>query len=211
MHDLKNHLGIIETYARILRESPHISGDDLQFLEQIDIAATQARILVNGLACTSTILDEQVSCEMQPVPLRTVIEQALSLLSPVASIRNITISETVGGELWVRADREKLLEVVVNLVYFTIQSSLKKSEVAIAADSEDRHIRITIRFGENGLAAPGSCSLSDIFSRGFSERGSMGLFIACTFLNAHGAELRMEEEGEKGKSISFALLSTDPQ
>lgn len=202
-HDLKNHLGIIETYTEILRTSSNFSPDDTQFLEQISIANTQARILVNNLTNVSKIIKGAVLYDVQPFRLGVALEQTFRMLMPVASIREITIGTQCEEDLLVRSDQEKVIEALVNIMVYSIRSAPRGGRIHISATSSGDRARVDI--SDFGKEVAGGEFEKLVLKKSLIEWENLALYIAGTFLSALGEKLSVHKEGEGARHFSFSL------
>lgn len=203
VHDLKNYLGIIETYTDILANSPDISLENQQCINQIAIATTNAKILINKFDQISKIVNGTISYEIRPFNLSELIENTVQFLRSVASTKEIVIETLLEKNLQVSADQEKIQEVLVNLFMYSFRPSQKGKTISVQAKEVNK--KVEIRVIDSGKGVPFIHDLTDSTKKSEKIAENLELFIICTFLNGHGQKLFIQCDEEKERVFSFSL------
>lgn len=117
---------------------------------------------------------------------------------PVADGHGVTIT----------ADKERLRQVVDNLISNAVKYGGPSKTVSIAVDANDRHVMI--RVSDDGKGIPEE-ELPHIFNRfhrvaGQGGRGhGLGLYIAAALARLHGGEVTVESQVERGSTFTVAI------
>jgi signal transduction histidine kinase len=120
------------------------------------------------------------------------------------------------GDLFVRADRRRLLQVMVNLFSNAINFSPEGGTVETVLRREDGSVFIEVR--DEGPGVP-SGERERIFEKYHQTRGvlldrgmgsGLGLAIVKRILDLHGAAIRMEGRGERqGSRFVIRMTAED--
>ena len=211
-HELRTPLNAILGWTQVVKESGY--SDPREVEEAIEIIERNARAqaaMIEDLLDVSRIVSGKVILDMQQLDLPAVVEAAIQSLQPTAQARNIRITSAFSsiGEV-VMGDRNRMQQVVWNLLSNALKFTPKGGRVHVAIDRVNSHVRITV--SDNGQGIPADY-LPVIFERFRQVDGSsrrrhgglgLGLSIVKQLVELHGGEVRAESEGE-GKGSVFTI------
>jgi Signal transduction histidine kinase len=119
--------------------------------------------------------------------------------------------ELAGGEVWAEADRDKVSQVLVNLISNALKYTPEGGKVRIeAAETPDE---ATISVSDTGIGIPES-DLPYIFERFYRSDKSrsratggsgIGLTIARSIIGAHGGEISVDSSPGEGSTFTISL------
>jgi two-component system phosphate regulon sensor histidine kinase PhoR len=114
-------------------------------------------------------------------------------------------------EVWVKADKDRIEQVMLNLVENAIKYGNEGGKVIVHFNEGKKYIEISVR--DNGPGIPQE-HLNRIFERFYrvdksrsKERGGTGLGLAIVkhIINAHDTKIAVMSKPEKGTTFSFKL------
>jgi signal transduction histidine kinase len=112
----------------------------------------------------------------------------------------------VPEDLEVRADRDQIFRVLLNLGRNAVEAMNGGGHLAIAATAADHVTRVTVRDDGPGLPAKAREHLFEAFAGGARPGGTgLGLAIARELVNAHGGELVLVATGSAGTTFALTL------
>ncbi len=123
----------------------------------------------------------------------------------------LTFANRLPAATRVYGDRERLLQVVENLVTNAIKFNRLDGRVEVSLDAEDG--RVVFAVADTGIGIPEE-ALKRVFERFYQVDGSarrrhggmgLGLSISSSILRAHGAEIRVESRVGEGSRFWFSL------
>jgi signal transduction histidine kinase len=143
--------------------------------------------------------------------LEAVIAETIDTFNPAASERNIRLEQDVAPrDLEARADRERLVQVLSNLVGNALKFTPDGGAIRVSARKEGRRVRFEVRDTGPGIAPDHLPHLFDRYwkadVRGARGAG-LGLYIAKGIVEAHGGRIWVESQPGKGSSFQFELLA----
>jgi len=135
-HEIRTPLTAIRGYAETLLESPAgASGESRRFLEIIHRHADRLGRLLSDLLDLSNIELERAPLHLQPVPLVEVTRQAVASLAPQAESKGIRLDVAMAEDLPpVLADRDRLVQILVNLVDNAVKYTPEGGRVTVRAE-----------------------------------------------------------------------------
>ncbi len=182
---------------------------------EVDMLLRNARRLLNlssGLLEVSRIESNTLKLAKEPldikVKIETVVHDMQSILSPERNLK-LRMENTAGPShepLLVNADRERIFEVISNLLANAIKFTPDGEIVIMLERGDENSIIVNIKDSGRGID-------QDILPRLFtkfatnSETGTgLGLFISKSIIEAHGGKIwAKNNEGKRGATFSFSL------
>ncbi|MFY0582422.1 GAF domain-containing sensor histidine kinase [Cystobacter fuscus] len=215
-HDIKTPLLVVKLNAEILLKAaregaPHPRQERL--MEAILHSSEHMRDLIGGLLDRSRMQGAPVPLTLQPLTVKDVIEQALQVLEPLAQSRTLKLKVAVSPEARpVKADRERVLQILGNLVGNAIKFTPPGGTITLRAKPVDGMMRFSVKDNGPGISAADLPHLFERFwrSASASERGTgLGLNIVKTLVEAHGGTVWVESQLGAGSTFFFTLPVAD--
>lgn len=211
-HDIRNLLGGIALSAAALRDTPAGEAGKAALLRQsqrIQRFTARMSLLVDDLLDVVSIEAGRLSVVPRHQDATTLVRETLETFRPTAASKNILLHADVKpGSLLGRFDRERVLQVLSNIVGNAIKFSPQGAKVQIVVEAVDPDIRFAIADSGGGIAPD---KLELIFDRFWQspqrDRGSLGLglYIARCIVEAHGGRIWAESQPAQGSTFYFTL------
>lgn len=135
-HELRTPLNSILGFTQLLQMSD-LSEEDSDSVVQILGAGRHLLALINELIDIARIESGDLSLSLEPVLVRSVIEESSKLMAPIAAERSIRIIENCAHPaMAVHADRQRFSQVLVNLISNAIKYNHRDGTITIACREE---------------------------------------------------------------------------
>jgi signal transduction histidine kinase/ActR/RegA family two-component response regulator len=135
-HELRTPLNSILGFAQLLQMS-ELSGEDRAGVERILGAGHHLLALINELIDIARIESNDLSLSVEPVAVCPVIEECGQLMAPIAAERSVRITQDCAyPALAVYADRQRLSQVLVNLVSNAVKYNRRGGSVTVCCREE---------------------------------------------------------------------------
>jgi signal transduction histidine kinase/DNA-binding response OmpR family regulator len=217
-HELRTPLTAIKGYTDYILDGKLGSITEKQERGLVVVQRNLDRLSksINALLDFSRMDAGRIALNIQPLSLLQLVEQVLTTLRSELERKRITFGLQVPVELPpVIADRDKLSQVIENLVINAIKFTPEGGRITVSARRSESQTRAAaeIRVADTGIGIP-DAQLSKIFNRFHQVDGSttrrfggvgLGLSIVKSILDAHGAGVVVESEVGKGTSFRFTL------
>ena len=163
--------------------------------------------LVSDVLDTSRIEAGSFSYSFGDVDLAELVQE--SATAAESGQDEVRISASIHRPLpLVRGDRERLRQVLANLIDNAVKYSPAGGEVEVEAHAENGRINVEVRDRGPGVAPEHQSLIFEKFGRvsGESKPGTgLGLFIARSIAEAHGGSLDVHARPGTGAVFRFAI------
>ena len=216
-HELRTPLTCIKGYLETLLDG---ALDDRaharRFLEVAGTHAERLDRLIDDLLELSNIESGRVTLVPMRLDLGDVVAGVVAMFERQTAQNHQTLEGAVPPGLAVRADRDRLVQILVNLVDNAVKFTPEGGRVRIEAETGPEG-RVAVRVRDTGIGIP-STELPRITERFYRvdktrsrEVGGTGLGLAIVkhLVQAHGGELHVESVLGHGTTVSFTLPAGD--
>jgi signal transduction histidine kinase/ActR/RegA family two-component response regulator len=210
-HELRTPLNAVLGFTQLLQMSD-LSEEDRDAVERILAAGHHLLALINELIDIARIESGEFSLSVEPVAMQPVVEETCRLMAPLAADRSITISQHFQcPALAVKADRQRLRQILVNLMSNAIKYNREGGAVVITcqAPSPDQ-VSLTMTDTGPGIPGPDLHRIFDPFERLGAEQTSIegtgiGLPLARAFAEAMEGHLTAASIPGEGTTFTVTL------
>ena len=154
-HELRTPLAAISGYAELLGMGLHgaLSAGQTQYLDRIQHSQRHLLGLIDGLLIYSQAEAGKVQYHLENIPVGELLSSCEALTSPQANARqlDLTIVECVSPRS-VRGDREKIQQIVVNLLSNSIKFTEPGGSITVRCDCDADHVNIFVT--DTGVGIP---------------------------------------------------------
>lgn len=173
-HEIKNHLSIIDIYAKIIEKT----------CENNEKIKDSVKLIFNSVSGITKLLQDLKGfseANLNVYNLKTIIEESINVTKEMASCEKINIENELKKDLDVIIDKDKFQNVILNLIKNSIEA-LKETDrdnkyIKISCDNKGEKISLKIK--NNGDEIEGK-NRKKIFEEGFTTKSTgsgLGLFI----------------------------------
>jgi PAS domain S-box-containing protein len=216
-HELRTPLNAILGFAQLL-ELDELPPDQASSVDQIQVAGKHLLALINEVLDISRIEAGRLTLSTEPVDVGSVLDEVATLLVPVAESATIAMSVDGGSAraLYVQADRQRLLQVLLNLGSNAVKYNSRGGSVAfLTRTTEGGRIRFEVSDTGPGIAYEQQDKLFLPFSRLGAERSGVegtgvGLALSKQLVEVMGGSIGVESTPGRGSTFWVELLRANP-
>jgi signal transduction histidine kinase len=210
-HELRSPMAAVIGAARTLQERWRILSPDQReaFLALIADETNRLANLIGDVLHTSQIEAGTFSYSFSDVDLGRLVEDAVGTAS--IGQDEVRVTASVSSALpHIRGDRERLRQVLGNLIENAIKYSPSGGEVEVRAQPEDGTVKISVADHGPGIPADQQRIIFEKFGRadvpGGTKPGTgLGLFIARSIAEAHGGTVDVRSSPNAGSTFTLTL------
>ena len=214
-HELRTPLNAVLGFAQLLALDP-LGAQQQDSVDHIIAAGQHLLGLIDEVLDTARVSSGGLRLAIEPVRLADVVAESIGMIRPLADRRNIRlVSGDVASDVHVAADRQRLGQVVLNLLANAVKYNRDGGEVVIAsAVTDDGRIRLTIADTGIGIATDDVERIFQPFERLNAddlgvEGSGLGLGLARLLMTAMSGEIGLTSQIDQGTSfwIEFPIAA----
>ena len=207
-HELRTPLTVIKGNVDLMRRMKQVDEESLDTIEDESDRLTR---LVGNLLLEAQAESGKLPLYFAPVELDTLLLEVFKEMRVLARERvNIRLTEI--DQIIVNGDRDRLKQVLINLISNAIKYTSKGGEVYLSLGKVGESARLIVRDTGQGIAIE---DLPHIFERFFRAEKSrtrsktsgfgLGLSIAYWIVNHHGGRIEVDSAENKGATFCIYL------
>jgi two-component system phosphate regulon sensor histidine kinase PhoR len=213
-HELKTPLFTVQGYLSTLTDGAFEDKTILKkYLDRAEKGVERLIYIVEDLDMISKLESGELNLEIAEFDIVELIQSIVDMLEMKASKKNISlVLEHNNKPMWVAADKDKLQQVIINLIVNSIKYGKEGGETEISVTGFTSK-KILVRVTDNGEGIE-SQNIPRLFERFYrvnksgsrSEGGSgLGLSIVKHIVEAHKQKIYVESEYGVGSEFSFTI------
>jgi signal transduction histidine kinase len=209
-HELRTPLNAIMGWAHVLTQTTHDRDTVQRAAMVIRQNATSQAQLIDDILDVSRIIGGRLVIESALVPVKIVVEDAINALMPAAQAKSINVMCELRDDLNVLGDRDRLQQVVWNLVSNAFKFTPKGGSVSVRLSEIDGDAQIEVADTGIGIAADFLPFVFDRFRQADSSMSrrhnglGLGMAIVRHLVELHGGTVMVESAGEN-QGTTFRL------
>ena len=207
-HDLRNPLTAIQLQAETTLAEPGLSPYAREGMEGVVRAADGMDRMIRDLLDVAAIESGRLRVDPLPLPARDLMREAVGMMAPLAEERGVRLVDEGDDGAVVMADRDRVLQVVSNLVGNALRYTPADGVVRVRVEAGEGEVCFTV--SDQGPGIP-EAERSRVWERFWQAdrpgRGGagLGLPIVRGIVEAHGGRVWVESAPGGGATFGFAL------
>ena len=215
-HELRTPLNSVLGFAQLL-QLDGVEGEQAQAVGHILRAGQHLLNLIDEVLDITRIESGRLDLVLGPVSVADVVGDALNLTKPLAEDRGICLSADLGGlppGAHVQADRQRLLQVLLNLLSNGVKYNHAEGAVTIAAVADGAEVRLSVADTGPGIAPEDFERVFRAFDRLGAERSGVqgtgvGLALSKHLVEQMGGTIALAAEPVEGAVFTVTMVRVD--
>ncbi|MFN0016810.1 MAG: ATP-binding protein [Pirellulaceae bacterium] len=212
-HELKTPLAAIKAYAETLRlGAVNDPEHNLAFVGRIEEQAERLHVLILDMLQIARVEAGEETFDIVDVPLREVFDECAAQFADAAAARKVELQvESLGEEVFVRADEEGVRTILSNLVDNAIKYTPAGGRVAVRAMPNHRFVAIEVQDTGIGIGEHEQTRVFERFYRADKARSrelggtGLGLSIVKHLAQAFGGTVGLDSRLREGSTFRVSL------
>lgn len=217
-HEIRTPLSLIGMFAETL-EAGRVTSEEKKKEYYTIITKEAARLsrIVNRILNFSQLEANKKAFHFAPVQVNEVCREVLSNYTDQLKEKGFDLAFKPGDLPLIKADKEALAEVIINVVDNAVKYSRDRKKISISTERTGNLVRVAIADSGIGIAKEHQREIFDQFFRVplgdvHSTKGSgLGLTLVKRIMLAHGGDVVVESELNKGSVfiLTFPVSKED--
>ena len=211
-HELRTPLQSIKGFTTTLL-ADDITWDDAtqrDFLRTIDAESDKLTEMIEQLLDVSRLQAGTLRVNLETQPLQKIVAAARPQIEALAQrhVLGVNVPDDLPA---MRADRQRIIQVLINLVSNAAKYSPPGKAITLSARHTDGYIEVSVSDEGPGIPASEQPRLFEAFYRGSDSRierikgAGLGLSICKGLIAAHGGRIWIQDHTGPGATVSFTV------
>ncbi len=211
-HELKTPLTSIKGFVETLRSGAVNDPETAEgFLEIIDIEAERLTMLINDILQLSEIENNISDKNVTLCDMAGIIQEVISILRVSADKKGISIISEASSGIMLRVNRDRIKQMLINLVDNAIKYNVPNGSVCIKASKNDGILTLSVEDSGIGIDPIHHSRIFERFYRVDKGRSrsmggtGLGLSIVKHIVNLYNGDISVDSEPGKGTRFIVQL------
>ncbi|MFC1478809.1 ATP-binding protein [Candidatus Margulisiibacteriota bacterium] len=203
-HEIKNPITAMNSFVQLM---PLREGDNEYYQKLYETQNRQLKRM-NDLVMDLLKLGKPIQLNITEFDLKELLQKVIDLIRPQCGEQRVTIEMITNNQplTTIKADREQMYQVFLNLVQNAVQSMPDGGPLTLKLTTDNQQLT-TVSFRDTGPGIPPE-QLKSIFEPFYTTRTEgtgLGLAIVKKILDEHGFEIEVESEAGSGTIVRVVI------
>ena len=215
-HELRTPLNVILGFAQLLAME-NLAPAQRENVDDILKAGRHLMELIDEVLDISRVEAGRLALSIEPVHVAHAIDDVIDMIRPLAAAAKVHLTTDLPAEspLWVLADRQRLKQILLNLVSNGLKYNRPGGSIRVSADSADGAVNIRITDTGQGIPPDRLHRLFTPFDRLGAEASQhvgtgLGLTLSLRLAEAMEGGITVESAIGAGSTFTLHLPGCDP-
>lgn len=210
-HELRTPLTVLKGFTQLLqrRVKRLDDGESIRFLDRMSTQLDKLTRLVGDLLDISKMQKGQLDYRMQPFDLLALAQEVVENVQATTQTHHLILQKA--AEACILGDRERIGQVLINLLANAIKYSPDADQVIVQVETEGTDVLVSVQDFGIGID---EAYHEKIFERFYQVNApvektypglGIGLYIAAEIIKRHSGHLRLKSCKGKGSTFTFCL------
>jgi len=210
-HELKTPVTSLKGFTSVLQRRLSKQGDEqaLTYLSKIDRQVNKLTKLINDLLDVSKIQTGKLTYQEERFDLVALVEEIVENIQGTTPTHTLEVRKT--GDVSIVGDRDRIGQVVINLLTNAIKYSPNAKRIAICVEQDGQNARVSVQDFGIGIAEQYQDKVFEQFyqindpeEKTYPGLG-IGLHISNEIVKRHGGHMWVESSKGKGSTFYFTI------
>jgi len=210
-HELKTPLTSLKAYVQVLnaRSKKEENAFAISSLNKVELQINKMSALINGFLNLSRLESGKIHLNLVEFNVDELIKEIIEESSLVTSTHKITLMPC--DSVMIRADRDKIGQVITNLISNAVKYSPRGRVVELNCQRTGDSVQVSVRDEGMGIRPQDKDKLFERFYRVESTHTEhisgfgIGLYLSAEIVQHHGGKIWLESEKGIGSTFFFSL------
>ncbi len=207
-HELKTPITSVKLYTDVLRKKLKQSdGTYDRYVEKLSEQVNRVVVLSNDLLDFANIKSGKVILNREEFDLNTLVKDVIRTVNVGTKKRKIRVEKSLKQQIY--ADKNRIGQVVTNLITNALKYSPSGSEIIVTITQEANYAKVSVQDFGSGISKQEQKKIFDRLYRvksGEKNQGlGIGLYIASNIIKQHQGQIGVDSKLGKGSTFYFTI------
>ena len=207
-HELKTPLTSLKVFAQVMEKRVHEQkdADGEKFIKRMNEQINYLIELITEILDVTNAQRGTLTIKREKFLSRDLVTDIVDSLQPITKHQFVIDWHT---KLYVYADKERIRQVLINLITNAIKYSPEADKVIVHSEKKDTFIQISVQDFGIGIPKTEQVKIFDRFYQSSSHKTypglGLGLYISSEIIKANGGKMWVKSDEGKGSTFYFTL------
>ena len=210
-HELKTPVTSMKGYIQILRDMFSVADDSMSadLMEKLDYQVDRLSNLIKDLLDVTMIREGKLEFRKTDFDIDQLIHEVVTEMQ-LTTKKHLIVADLKAGKK-INADRERIGQVLSNLISNAVKYSPDADKIIITSSSNGENVAVSVQDFGIGIRPDMQKKVFDRFFRFSDPAGKnypglgLGLYIASEIIKRHGGTINLASEKKQGSTFSFTI------
>ena len=209
-HELRTPVTSIKAYGEILQEKFERMNlnENAALMQKLNVQVDRLSYLIRDLLDTTKIAEGKLQLQTENISLNDLIAERVEEMQRISEKHQLMFHPN--GEVMITADRERVGQVLTNIITNAIKYSPDGGRVIIKTEVDKKYVKVTVTDQGIGISNEIRHKIFDRFFRANNKLETspgmgLGLYISAGIIQQHGGVISVDSEPGKGSAFYFTL------
>ncbi|MCT1575594.1 ATP-binding protein [Oceanobacillus kimchii] len=210
-HELRTPITSIRGFAETLLDNEIEDPATKEFMEIIYKESHRLQLLIEDLLALSRLEREDFRLLIDSYDVKKMVEEILPTLQQKAEKKNLTFNLEIPEQLTMRADKDRMKQVLINLVDNSIHYTPSEGDICLTISEEKDAIHFQVKDSGIGMDEKSQTRVFERFYRVDKARSrntggtGLGLAIVKHIVEVHKGKIDVESTLNEGTTIHIYI------
>ncbi|MEP7251335.1 MAG: PAS domain S-box protein [Ginsengibacter sp.] len=208
-HELRTPVTVIKASLQLLYDMVKERTADIRMVEKAISNVDKLSALVFELLDVTKIQNGKLDLDISPFNITVLLEEIVADIQLTARHHQIILKQP-GKLLEIRADRERIKQVLINMLSNAVKYSPAAKEVIVETSVKENGVIVKVK--DYGIGIPAE-DIEKIFERFYRSGGvastfsgvGVGLYISSEIIRHHGGRMWVESRQDQGSEFYIEI------
>ncbi len=210
-HELKTPLTSVKAYIQLIQRKFAETEDEKfsKMLDKVDLQIKKMTAIINGFLDISRLESGKIHINREMFDLASLLKEAEE--ESLTTINSHIVIFAPMESVIINADRNKIGQVIHNLISNAVKYSPKGSTIQVSCTSDHEFAYVNVKDNGKGIEPKDADHIFDRYYRVENDNMhsisgfGIGLYLCSEIINHHKGKISVESEIGKGSDFAFSL------
>lgn len=211
-HELKTPLSAIISSSELLSEQifGKLNTKQLEYINDIRISGLHLLGMINDILDMAKLDANSMQLNLTEFDITLTANEVCNIVTPLANKKNITLIKNYDNQTIIKADRQKIQQILFNLISNAIKYTPENGKIYITINSDNDFVKIKVKDTGIGIDEKFHEKIFEKFVQLGSQKHSNGLGLTITkeLVKLHKGDIKLFSKPQNGSEFIVTLPNT---
>jgi len=197
-HELKNPLVAIGGFTKRMEQTA-VNPQTKNYIKIVQSEVHRLERIVGDIL----VYSRKIDLDIEEFDLRKLVDEALELSNSCLCFNMISVTLRFGDDFKVQADRDKIKQVLLNLISNSVQEMPEGGEIFVDTSESEKHVTLSVSDTGGGIPSDKRKKIFEPFYTLKKSGTGLGLPLCKKIMTAHGGDIFV---GDSENGAVFTLI-----